>query len=280
MAPQEIATLITALGTSIGREEFHPDKLRRYHKIIIMTDADVDGSHIRTLLLTFFFRQMPELIERGHIYIAQPPLYKINRGKSEQYLKDERALEDYLIVTGIEEAVLKPYSGAERAGADLRKLVDEARSIRNTLAGLHNRYNRQVIEQAAIAGVLTPRITEDAATAEKAAAYIAKRLDVLSEETERGWEGAFVEGEGFRFARTLRGVKDVAIIDQALLGSADARKLDDHVGRRCRRSMPSPARCAARARKSRSTVPSGCSRPSRRPAARASICNATKGWAR
>ncbi len=226
LGSQEIGTLITALGTGIGREEFNPDKLR-YHKIIIMTDADVDGSHIRTLLLTFFFRQMQPLIERGHLYIAQPPLYKVSRGKSEQYLKDERALEDYLIATGAEEAVLRLSSGEERAGEDLRKLVEEARSIRNILSGLHSRYDRQVIEQAAIAGVLTQKITGDPGTAEKAALYIAKRLDALSEETERGWEGHFLENEGFRFIRTVRGVKEVAVIDQALLGSADARKLDE-----------------------------------------------------
>ena len=226
LSSQEIGTLITALGTGIS-DEFSADKLR-YHKIIIMTDADVDGAHIRTLLLTFFYRQMREIIDRGHLFIAQPPLYKVTRGKSEQYLKDERALEDYLISTGIEEAVLRLSTGEERAGADLRKLVDEARAIRNILNGLHSRYNRQVIEQAAIAGVLTQKITGDPQTAEKAALYIAKRLDALSEETERGWEGHFLEGQGFQFIRTVRGVKEVAVIDQALLGSADARKLDEY----------------------------------------------------
>jgi DNA gyrase subunit B len=227
LGSQEIGTLITALGTSIGRDEFNPDKLR-YHKIIIMTDADVDGSHIRTLLLTFFFRQMEELIKRGHIYIAQPPLYKVSRGKSEQYLKDERALEDYLISTGVEEAVLRLASGEERAGPDLQKLVEEARSIRNILSGLHGRYNRQVIEQAAILGVLNSNIFGNPQKAKAAAPFIARRLNVLAEETERGWEGEFTEEAGFTFARTVRGVKSVAFIDPALLGSADARKLDEY----------------------------------------------------
>ncbi|HEY7229122.1 MAG TPA: DNA topoisomerase (ATP-hydrolyzing) subunit B [Pseudolabrys sp.] len=225
LSSQEIGTLITALGTGIGRDEFNPDKLR-YHKIIIMTDADVDGSHIRTLLLTFFFRQMEELIKRGHIFIAQPPLYKVTRAKSEQYLKDERALEDYLITAGLEDAVLSLASGEARAGTDLRKLTEDARTIRGILAGLHSRYNRKVIEQAAIAGVLNPGVTGDAKNGGAAANYIAKRLDALEEETERGWKGTFDEN-GFHFERTVRGVKEVAVIDQALLGSADARKLDE-----------------------------------------------------
>jgi len=225
LSSQEIGTLITALGAGIS-DEFNADKLR-YHKIIIMTDADVDGAHIRTLLLTFFYRQMREIIDRGHLFIAQPPLYKVTRGKSEQYLKDERALEDYLITAGLEEAVLRSADGGERAGEDLRRLVEEARIIRNVLAGLHSRYNRQVIEQAAILGMLNSDIFGDPEKAIAAAPYIARRLDVLSEETERGWQGSFVEGEGFRFERTVRGVKDAAIIDHALLGSAEARKLDE-----------------------------------------------------
>ena len=225
LSSEQIGTLITALGTGIGTDEFAVDKLR-YHKIIIMTDADVDGAHIRTLLLTFFYRQMRELIDRGHLYIAQPPLYKVTRGKSEQYLKDERALEDYLIDTGLEETALRLSSGEVRAGNDLRKLVEEARTIRNLLNGLHSRYSRKVIEQAAIAGVLHPRVTGDPVNAAAAAEYIARRLDALTEETERGWSGQFNE-HGFQFERTLRGVKEVAVIDQALLGSADARRLDE-----------------------------------------------------
>jgi DNA gyrase subunit B len=227
LSSESVGTLIAALGTGIGSDEFNPDKLR-YHKIIIMTDADVDGAHIRTLLLTFFYRHMGALIDRGHLYIAQPPLYKVSRGKSEQYLKDERALEDFLIDCGLQDAVLRLHSGEERAGADLRKLVEEARAIRNVLAGLHSRYNRKVVEQAAIAGVLRSDVTSDPSKANPAADYIARRLDALEDETERGWQGFFSEGEGFRFERTVRGVKEAAVIDQALLGSADARRLDEH----------------------------------------------------
>ncbi|MEW6454046.1 MAG: DNA topoisomerase (ATP-hydrolyzing) subunit B [Pseudomonadota bacterium] len=227
LSSQEIGTLITALGTGIGTEEFNPEKLR-YHKIIIMTDADVDGAHIRTLLLTFFYRQMRDLIDRGHLYIAQPPLYKVARGKSEQYLKNESALEDYLITTGTHDAVLKLATGEERAGVDLHDVVEQARVIRNVLKGIHSRYNRKVVEQAAILGVLNAEIFGDPAKAAAAAPYIAKRLDALEAETERGWDGTFVEGEGFHFERTVRGVKEVAVIDQALLNSADARKLDEY----------------------------------------------------
>jgi DNA gyrase subunit B len=236
LGSQEIGTLITALGTGIS-DEFNPDKLR-YHKIIIMTDADVDGSHIRTLLLTFFYRQMREIIDRGHLFIAQPPLYKVSKGKSEQYLKDERALEDYLVATGLDEAVLRLASGEERAGADLRQLVEQARTIRNLLGGLHSRYSRKVVEQAAIAGVLTPAIATDPVKASAAAAYIAKRLDALSDEVERGWTGEFADG--FLFTRMVRGVKEAAMLDAALLGSADARKLDEFAAS-LQESYPRPA---------------------------------------
>ena len=227
LGSEQIGTLITALGTGIGHDEFNADKLR-YHKIIIMTDADVDGAHIRTLLLTFFYRQMREIIDRGHLFIAQPPLYKIARGRSEQYLKDERALEDYLIDTGLEDTVLRLHTGETRAGSDLRTLVDDARHIRNVLRGLHSRYRRYVVEQAAILGVLNVDIFGDPDKAAAAAPYIARRLDALADETERGWQGAYVEGAGFNFTRTLRGVKEVAVIDQALLSSAEARKLDEY----------------------------------------------------
>ena len=226
LGSEQIGTLITALGTGIGHDEFNADKLR-YHKIIIMTDADVDGAHIRTLLLTFFYRQMREIIDRGHLFIAQPPLYKVSRGRSEQYLKDEHALEDYLIGTGLEDTVLRLHNGETLAGADLRTLVNDARSIRSVLRGLHTRYRRDVVEQAAILGVLNAGIFGDAEKARAAAPYIARRLDALAEETEHGWEGNYVEGTGFTFERTLRGVKEVAVIDQALLSSAEARKLDE-----------------------------------------------------
>ncbi len=224
LSSQEIGTLITALGTGIGKEEFNADKLR-YHKIIIMTDADVDGSHIRTLLLTFFFRQMPELIERGHLFIAQPPLYKVTRGKSQSYLKDERALEDYLIDQGVDGAVLRLTSGEDRAGQDLRHLVEEARIIRNLLNGLHSRYDRQVVEQVALFGALRP--IADGSDATVKLDGIVRRLDEMADETEKGWSGQ-IDAGGFVFERTLRGVRHVVSLDAALLGSVDARKIHDH----------------------------------------------------
>ena len=225
LSSQEIGTLITALGTGIGKDEFNIEKLR-YHRIIIMTDADVDGAHIRTLLLTFFFRQMPELIEQGHLYIAQPPLYKVTRGKSSQYLKDEHALENFLIEGGLDDARLELSSGEVRLGADLRSVIDTALKIKTLLAGLHTRYDRDVVEQAAIAGALNPEIISNGDQAMEAAAYVATRLDAISDETERGWQGSVSEDGGLMFERVVRGVKEVASIDAALIGSADALRLD------------------------------------------------------
>ncbi|HEV2512561.1 DNA topoisomerase (ATP-hydrolyzing) subunit B [Bosea sp. (in: a-proteobacteria)] len=229
LSSDQVGTLITALGTGIGRDEkdssaFNVEKLR-YHKIIIMTDADVDGAHIRTLLLTFFYRQMPELIDRGHLFIAQPPLYKAARGKSQTYLKDERALEDYLVDSALDGAVFRTGEGSERGGADLRALIEEARSIRHTLSQLHSRYDRRVVEQIAIAGALRPHGERGEAELTEAAAYVARRLDAISDEIERGWEGKAVDG-GFTFSRLVRGVKQVVSLDSGLLASAEARKLD------------------------------------------------------
>ncbi|MCX7328725.1 MAG: DNA topoisomerase (ATP-hydrolyzing) subunit B [Hyphomicrobiales bacterium] len=225
LGSDQIGTLITALGAGIGREEFNIEKLR-YHKIIIMTDADVDGSHIRTLLLTFFFRQMPELIDRGFLYIAQPPLYKAQRGKSQTYLKDERALDDYLIDAGLDGTIYRMGSGEERAGADLKALIDEARTVRALINSMHSRYDRPVVEQAAISGALRPLINETDAEASAKANEIARRLDAISDEIERGWEGVAKDG-GYTFTRSLRGVKTVSVLDPALLASAEARKIDE-----------------------------------------------------
>ncbi len=228
LSSQEIGTLITALGTGIGREEFNLEKLR-YHKIIIMTDADVDGAHIRTLLLTFFYRQMPVLIENGHLYIAQPPLYKVTRGKSETYLKDQRALEDYLIDAGLQEAVLVTGDGEERAGPDLRSIVFDARNITRAIEDLHSRYARFIVEQSAIAGAFDPALLQSAAQATEVAGEVANRLDNLAEETEKGWQGRF-GNDGYLFKREVRGVTEAHALDRALLGSLDARRIHGYQG--------------------------------------------------
>ncbi|MCC0025806.1 MAG: DNA topoisomerase (ATP-hydrolyzing) subunit B [Zhengella sp.] len=238
ISSDQIGTLITALGTGIGKDEFNPEKLR-YHKIIIMTDADVDGAHIRTLLLTFFFRQMPELIERGHLYIAQPPLYKVTRGKSSVYLKDEAAFENYLIESGLDEASLELGSGEVRSAQDLRAVIDDALSVRTLIQGLHSRYDRSAVEQAAIAGALDPAILADPARAADMASRVAARLDMIAEETERGWEGRVSPANdpdapgsgGYVLERTVRGVKEAVHLDGALIGSADARALNRHAAR-------------------------------------------------
>ena len=221
LSSQEIGNLVMALGTGIGRDDFNIGKLR-YHKIVIMTDADVDGAHIRTLLLTFFFRQMPELIEGGYLYIAQPPLYKVARGKSEVYLKDQAALDDYLIQQGIEGAVLRLGSGAEMAGADLLRVVEEARQLRRVLDAFPTHYPRHILEQSAIAGAFVSGAVD--ADLQGVADKVAKRLDLIALEYERGWQGRITQDHGIRLARILRGVEEVRTLDGSMLRSGEARR--------------------------------------------------------
>ena len=221
LSSQEIGNLVMALGTGIGRDEFDASKLR-YHKIVIMTDADVDGAHIRTLLLTFFYRQMPELIERGHLYIAQPPLYKVSRGKSEVYLKDQAALDDYLVNQGVDGAILKLGSGADMVGADLARVVTEARQLKRVLDAFPTHYPRHILEQAAIAGAFVPGAVD--ADLQGVADKVAKRLDLIALEYERGWQGRITQDHGIRLARILRGVEEVRTLDGPMLRSGEARK--------------------------------------------------------
>ncbi|MBT6095226.1 MAG: DNA topoisomerase (ATP-hydrolyzing) subunit B [Rhodospirillaceae bacterium] len=230
LSSSEIGTLIAALGTGIGREDFNIEKCR-YHKIIIMTDADVDGSHIRTLLLTFFFRQMPEVVERGYLYIAQPPLYRAKRGKSEVYLKDDDVLEDYLFNAAIDEgAVFTTYDGTQIAGADLRQALDDARAAKAEITNVARYVPSGVVEQAAILSALDASLLSDTAQAGQVADFIAKRLDALADPLERGWEGTGSDDGSLAFSRTLRGVTERHVIDVALIRSQDARRLNDRAG--------------------------------------------------
>ena len=221
LGSQEIGNLVMALGTGIGRDEFDVSKLR-YHKIVIMTDADVDGAHIRTLLLTFFYRQMPELIEGGYLYIAQPPLFKVARGKSEVYIKDQPSLEDYLINQGTEGAVLRLGTGEEIIGQDLVRVVEDARSLKRVLDAFPTHYQRHILEQAAIAGAFVPGAVD--ADLQGVADHVAARLDMIALEYERGWQGRITQDRGIRLARILRGVEEVRTLDGPMLRSGEARR--------------------------------------------------------
>ena len=238
LASQEIGTLITAMGTGIGRDEFNLAKLR-YHKIIIMTDADVDGAHIRTLILTFFFRQMPQLIEAGHLYIAQPPLYKVARGKSEVYIKDQSGLEDYLIDMGLEGAVLRLDSGEELAGDDLRRVIEGARAFRRVLESFPTNYPRGILEQAALAGAFDSGQADSDLQA--VADTVSKRLNMIAAEYEKGWMGRITQDHGIRLSRILRGVEELRTLDGAVLRSGEARRLSA-ISRETRDAYRDPAR--------------------------------------
>jgi DNA gyrase subunit B len=238
LSSQEIGTLITALGTGIGRDEFDIGKLR-YHKVVIMTDADVDGAHIRTLLLTFFFRQMPALIEGGYLYIAQPPLYKVARGKSEVYLKDQAALDDYLIEMGTEGAVLRLTDGQEIAGNDLARVIEGARQFRRVLDAFPTHYPRPILEQAALAGAFDPGRAD--ADLQLVADTVARRLNLIAPEFERGWQGRITQDHGIRLSRILRGVEELRTLDGAVLRSSEARRLG-HLASQSRDIYRDPAR--------------------------------------
>lgn len=222
----EIGTIITALGTGIGRDDFNADKCR-YHKIVIMTDADVDGSHIRTLLLTFFYRQMPELIERGYVYIAQPPLYKAKRGNSILYLKDDREMEDYLIRGGCEDAFLQKQNGEQIAGSDLITLVENTRKVRSLIATLGKKAPEKIIEQMAIHGLFDKNLTADRDAFKKALDNLAVCLDSHEAEYDKGWLADLNEDNSFTIHRTLRGVKEEHVIGSTVMDSPEAVILNE-----------------------------------------------------
>ncbi|MBY9064711.1 DNA topoisomerase (ATP-hydrolyzing) subunit B [Sphingomonas yunnanensis] len=219
LGSKEIGTLIQAMGTGIGRDDFKLEKLR-YHKIVIMTDADVDGAHIRTLLLTFFYRQMREIIDAGHLYIAQPPLYKATRGRSEVYLKDDAALDEYLVEAGLTAMALD--RGAEAlTGAHLRPLVEHARRMRTLMRYVPRRYDPVIIETLALGGALAPELTREARAA--AVAEVTRRLD--QGDSEATWSARLTDEGGIHFERLWRGVTDHHIVEPAFLASTEARKL-------------------------------------------------------
>ena len=219
LSSKEIGTLIQAMGTGIGRDDFNVEKLR-YHKIVIMTDADVDGAHIRTLLLTFFYRQMPEIITKGHLFIAQPPLYKATRGRSEVYLKDDTALDEYLIENGVALSVLEG-AGGSRFGADLRSLVDHARRMRTLMRYVPRRYDPMLVEALAMGGLLNPAIGADA----RAALLVTAVTGLDAADADARWSANVTEEGSIHFKRVWRGVTDHHIIEAAFVGSAEARKL-------------------------------------------------------
>ncbi|QCG97661.1 DNA topoisomerase (ATP-hydrolyzing) subunit B [Azospirillum sp. TSA2s] len=224
LSSAEIGTLIAALGTGIS-DEFNADKAR-YHKIIIMTDADVDGSHIRTLLLTFFFRQMPDLIERGYLYIAQPPLYRIKRGNAkERYLKDDRALEEYLVEAALSDLSVQLSDGTLLIGDQLSGLVDQARTARPAIDTLSRKVgSAMVVEQAAVAGALSAALADDKAAAEAAAKAVAERMNTM--DADGGWRGEALPQGGYAVIRARRGVTHRHLFDADLLKSGEARRLD------------------------------------------------------
>ncbi len=219
LSSKEIGTLIQAMGTGIGRDDFNLEKLR-YHKIVIMTDADVDGAHIRTLLLTFFYRQMPDIITGGHLYIAQPPLYKVARGRSEMYLKDNVALDDYLVNAGVNATVLETVNGA-RGGNDLTQLVGHARRMRSLMQYVPRRYDPAIIEGLALTGALDLNLRDDQrqAAIERAAKWLSES------DTDARWTGALGADGGYHLQRLWRGVTDHHIIEASFLASQEARRL-------------------------------------------------------